>query len=402
MKENAQFFTDEAERIKEQKIDEQLKKLAGKSEPKLPEGYEERMEKLLENLPAKRARRMPRQWCAVAAVFAVVLLAGVSVVNGTIHYLNSRMNEMSDSEISDYNEAVQTMPIEADSYSRELTEEERERMAKLQEEYLSEGRYPESRLPVVGGTEELSDDKPAYIQDTGTYYLPEHRLSDEELLELLEFRYKRDYSVEKSNQNARTMGTETKIAASIEEMAAEAVQETLGIDVSGLYCETQLSPQKTLYSLEYKKDNHILCYVAVDAATNQIVSLEEVLSEQTQSDAEYSESALEEGAGLAKACLTSSVWGNPDVVRITAWYYVRQNERTVAHSKIRYVLELSDGEEYVCTYHMLLQRIVALDYSNGDNIELYRMSENMQKKKGLTEESVDLTNGSSVKYDVTR
>lgn len=399
MKKNAQFPKDYTKKKEERKIDEQLKAMAGRSKIAPPEGYEERLEQLLNTHSGKRSGVTFTRWGTAAAVLAVVLFAGVSV-KGTIYYLNTRMGELSDTEIADYNQAVQGAPVDADRYTRKFSAEEEERLEKLQEEYLTEGRCPDKELTKVSDQGKVNDGEVCYVENSSTYYLPEHSLSDEELLELIDFRYKRDYSVTHSNQEDGETGTEVTGEAEFAAAAAEAVQAALGIDTAQLYCEVQKNPSGTMYTLEYKKDNHLLCYVGVDCFTGRVVTVEEVLT-QTE-PAEYREDAVSEGGQAVISCLSETVWRASDIRKVTAWYACCGNGTDVYNGRIQYVAELPDGAVYVTAYDMNQQKIVAVNYYGQNDESLYTIPEQIQTKYGLTEASEELTEEGLVKYHIAK
>lgn len=399
MKKNAQFPKDYTKKTEERKIDEQLKAMAGRSKITPPEGYEERLEQLLNTHSGKRSGMHFTRWGTAAAVLAVVLFAGVSV-KGTIYYLNTRMGELSDTEIADYNEAVQGALVDADRYTRKLSEEEKERLEKLQEEYLTEGRCPDKELAMAADQADVTEGEVCYVENSSTYYLPKRSLSDEELLELIDFRYKRDYSVTRSNQEDGETGTEVTGETDFAAAAAEAVKAALGIDTAQLYCKVQKNPSGTMYTLEYEKDNHLLCYVGVDRSTGRIVTVEEVRA-QTE-PAEYSEDAVSEGGRAVISCLSETVWKASDIRKVTAWYAYCGDGAEIYNGRIQYVAELPDGAVYVTTYDMNEKKIVAVNYY-GENVEsLYTIPEQIQEKYGLTEASEELTEEGLVKYHIAK
>ena len=399
MKKNAQFPKDYTKKTEERKIDEQLKAMAGRSKITPPEGYEERLEQLLNTHSGKRAGMHFTRWGTAAAVLAVVLFAGVSV-KGTIYYLNTRMGELSDTEIADYNQAVQGALVDADRYTRKLSEEEEERLEKLQEEYLTEGRCPDKELAMVSDQENVNDGEVCYVENSSTYYLPERSLTDEELLELIDFRYKRDYSVIHSNQEDGETGTEVIGETEFAAAAAEAVKAALGIDTTQLYCEMQKNPSGTMYTLEYKKDNHLLCYVGVDCSTGRVVTVEEVLTQPEA--AEYKEDVVSEGGQAVLSCLSKTVWKASDICKGTAWYAYCGDGTEVYNGRIQYVTELPDGAVYVTAYDMNEKKIVAVNYYEKNDAALYAIPKQIQTKYGLTEVSEELTEEGLVKYHIAK
>lgn len=356
--------------MENQKIDQKLKKMARQSGPPMPKEYEEQLEQLLQTLPGKQRRKIPGYWKAAAAMLAVALLFGSSGIEGAIHYLNARMGAMTDTEISDYNDMVQSIPLNADSFSRAFSKEERERMLELREEYLSAGRYPSSELLVVEHAAEVPDDAVVYIVDSSAYFLPERELSDEELLELLDFDYKRDYSVVQSNRGNSTDGRETTVDDVVKKVAAEAVRAALGVDVSQMYCRAEAIADGGSYCLVYEENAVKECCVVVQAETNRVTLVAKNFTAEEKGSVEFSEKELENGKQQFEKCLAFDIWGEIEVEQITAKYYLQNNGQDVNMGDIYYLAELSDGSAYSCTYDMLSQKIRMVEYyeANSESI----------------------------------
>lgn len=347
-------------------IDRKLKNIARRSGPIIPKEYEQKLEQLLRALPRRYPHKKRVHWKTAAAMLAVALLLGSSGIEGAIHYLNSRMNEMTDTEVAGYNELVQGVPLDADSFSRTFSEDERERMLELQEEYLMEGRYPQGTLMIAHCESEVSEDEPFYITDSSSYYLPERELSDEELLELLDFGYKRSYSVAQSNRNAAAQATEVEAGANVERRAAEAVHAALGMDVSHMYCREEMTESRDTYCLTYEENGNVQCYVIVDAETERITSAARSFNAEKREDARFQQKELENGKKQLEKCLAHDTWGAITVQRITAKYYLQEDGQSIYKAEIYYLAELSDGSAYACTYNMQTQEINVLDYYGTD------------------------------------
>lgn len=347
-------------------IDRKLKDMARRSGPIIPKEYEQKLEQLLWALPRRDQHKRTVHWKTAAAMLAVALLLGSSGIEGAIHYLNSRMNEMTDTEVAGYNELVQSVPLDADSFSRTFSEGERERMLELQEEYLMEGRYPEGNLMIAHCESEVAEDEPFYITDSSSYYLPERELSDEELLELLDFGYKRSYSVAQSNRNTAAQATEVEASTIVERRAAEAVHAALGMDVSRMYCRVEMTESRDDYYLTYEEKGNAQCYVVVDAETERITLVERSFNNEKYESARFQQQELENGKKQLEKCLAHDIWGAITVQRITAKYYLQKDGQDVYGAEIYYLAELSDGSAYASTYNIRTQKMRELNYYRTD------------------------------------
>lgn len=79
---------------------------------------------------------------------------------------------------------------ETGSVMRAYSDQEKERMAKLQEAYQNETAKPEKMIQEVDSAEAVTEGTLCYILSTGEYYLPDRELTDEELLEIIDCNFR--------------------------------------------------------------------------------------------------------------------------------------------------------------------------------------------------------------------
>ncbi len=85
-------------------------------------------------------------------------------------------------------------------YSRKLTEAEQERYNELQAAYEEEGMYTEAESVVIQTIAEYNGETFAVCAEDGNYYLPERELTDDELLQLIDWQHKGMYCLERINK----------------------------------------------------------------------------------------------------------------------------------------------------------------------------------------------------------
>lgn len=159
----------------------------------IPADYDAHIEKILRNLPEKRKKHM--RW-KQALVLAAVLTAMLSVTaTAAVNYVRLRMDAMDEKERLGYYQASQSVSV-ADFYSRELTDGEKKRMESLKEAYQKEGLFPEGELTMIEKASEYSGSGVACLAVKGTFFLPETELSDEEILQIIDFREKREFGLQ--------------------------------------------------------------------------------------------------------------------------------------------------------------------------------------------------------------
>jgi hypothetical protein len=99
----------------------------------------------------------------------------------------------------------------------------------LRERYLSEGLFPENSLRIINSLEEARKDEVSFYPPKSFYYLPERPLTDEELLEMLDYTLKADYALRKraeDNQPAVSLDEEA-----LKEKALNAIEKVFDTEL---------------------------------------------------------------------------------------------------------------------------------------------------------------------------
>lgn len=148
------------------------------------------------NVKPKKTYRFPKKRMMLL-VAAITLLSGMTVLAATGIW-KQRMAKMNEQEMKEYFLAITTSNIPAFRYSRPITEEERTQMDTLKVRY-EEGVFPKRLLAMLSEGESYNGDGVAYDVKTGTFYLPTEAMNEEELLQIVDFYYRLDYSLEVIN-----------------------------------------------------------------------------------------------------------------------------------------------------------------------------------------------------------
>lgn len=212
---------------------------------------EEKQERMiLEIQRKKRPRRYMRAMRAVAAAAVCILAVGIlsvpvrAVVNSLVR---ERMESLPKEELTQIAEEIQEQQIGANSSTREYTAGEKERRGELYAKYM-DGLFPTGELKMVDSEEEAEAHEFCFLTTTGVFYLPVNReLTDEEILQKIDFERKQDYALEE--QRAEELAErETAEKEQIKEVAAsggiteeqavetatEYLQQVFGLDGSGM------------------------------------------------------------------------------------------------------------------------------------------------------------------------
>lgn len=139
-------------------------------------------------------------WKKLAATAAMVAVTAgvVSIpVYAVVDAVRARMEAIPQEEVQKLGDMIQEQNVEADGFSREFSDAETERKKELWDAYEN-GMFPEKELLMVDNGDEAAEDELCYVKATGEFYLPDREMTDEELLEMIDFWHKVDYSFTQS------------------------------------------------------------------------------------------------------------------------------------------------------------------------------------------------------------
>ncbi len=137
-------------------------------------------------------------WNMVTAAAAFVLMAGIvsfPVRALVISIVEERMEDVPEEELRDLNDMIQSQyDVQADGFSREYSASEKERKKALWKAYEN-GTFPEKVIAQEDSAQAAPEGKLCYIRSTGIFQLPAQEMTDEEILEIIDFQHKMSYAV---------------------------------------------------------------------------------------------------------------------------------------------------------------------------------------------------------------
>lgn len=191
-------------------IDRKIRKMAEAERMAVPESLDAKVENILDgletekkdskNTDGKRVNQTVRHYGfrrIVIPAAACLLLASVTVTASELY--RARMESMNHEKLETYFSGLQDADVAADSYSRPLTDGEKNRLEELRQAYLEEGYFPQKELAMLDSPEKYKKGV-AFYAARSTFFLPEKELTDEQLLELIDFKEKREYSLAKISE----------------------------------------------------------------------------------------------------------------------------------------------------------------------------------------------------------
>lgn len=192
-----------------------------------------------------------RKMAATAAAFiAAAGMIGVPVHAVVSSVVKERMESVPEADMKGLNDMVQSQPIAADGFSREYTDSERERNKALWQAYEN-GTFPEKVIEQADNAEDVPEGALCYIRSTGVFNLPAEEMTDEEMLQIIDFQHKMSYAVSKGPQaqaasaesqekDARLKKTLQEAGGISEDEAVEIARKQLKVDLGESADELEL------------------------------------------------------------------------------------------------------------------------------------------------------------------
>ncbi len=372
-------------------INARIASLAEKSVLKIPANYDtdvshllvdlQRQESLVRFVPLKRA-------VAMAAVFVFVFNVGVYA---TVHYVQERMDAMGSNEKSSYVENLQNAEVDVDKYSRPLTTEEMKKLERLRIDYESKAVVPEGELLQVDSEDEVQADRLCFVTATSTFYFPKRESTAEELLQFLDFYYKRDYSILDANMGQLTNQKVANVDAGYIVTAKEATQtasqlleDIYGIVVTG----DNYSAELKHYNAEIMDDMYWITFpqlgnaylFAIDANSGGLKSLRYQSTASTTAELVVDQASYLEIYEKIKDLLSANLLKERDIENVYL-EYLYDASSVLYHDTIQYYFELEDGSGYNITYNcknQVIQSILSVENSTNLKQSLEKNAEYCQ------------------------
>lgn len=164
----------------------------------------EMQEEIMMNIQSRmeNGNKKAWNWKRMAAAAALALTAGVistPVRAFVASVVTERMESVPEEEMKDLNDMVQSQNVLADGFSRAYSDSEKERSKALWQAYES-GTFPEKVIAQVDDADAAPEGTLCYIRATGVFNLPVQEMTDEELLEIIDFQHKMSYAVAHGSQ----------------------------------------------------------------------------------------------------------------------------------------------------------------------------------------------------------
>lgn len=313
--------------------------------------WERITEQIGKKMAVHRKRRRQLRIC-VLLLAAFLLIPAVPSIAKAFLAVTERMARMEPEEIDFYETLIQESEGESFHYSREWTEGEKDRWEILKQAYVNGEKYPQQTIRFLETGEKAEPERVCYEAVSGTIWLPENEMSDEDMLQILDFFAKSGYSVrtgsaEIKNEPAVSKGEED-IPVQEKEKTAEYLSAFFQEEMEGVQLKEEgiTAEGNYLYYLERSMDDaegFPFWQVQADPETGEPLVIEavdkeaglkeDVLQEKQREEfasffrrgRDYLDRIGFENEGTENRCLFYYGDGEHRLTKLVRFYYIGEN-----------------------------------------------------------------------------
>lgn len=316
-----------------------------------------------------KAKYVKKLLLSAAAAMLVIAAVSIPVQAGIRYLVKQRMESIPRIELESILSMLSTQPVNADSFSRDYSVQEKERMAGLFKSYQN-GTFPEGELLILEADAQIPENTLCYEKSAGCFYLPDRSLTDEELLQIIDFNYKRDYSLTLDPQVQSEMAMREKeqeeIRAQVQEQpnsisesnAASAAQKWMdsffGISTDGMeetiYLDNDSFDIPT-YHITYDIQSNCYYYFSISTIDGTIISFKRNIASWldlppvTESQARLQ---MPENYRAALKILKEQIGIHDDFTNVSCCYVAQ--EGTIVSENLAYYFITSDEKIYKISF----------------------------------------------------
>ena len=373
-------------------FDVKFSELLQKSEFELPNSYEK----------AKRYFLLFHSKVAAVIALCVVSLSLSIGAGAAINLYIQRMNSLNEEEMLTYNSEVQNTDKEADSFSRQLSKLERDKMLEFREEYETEGRFPTKEILKVQKKSEVVHGELCFCVENSTFYLPKQELTDDELLQIIDFMEKRDYSVRKKNSVSELPSSENEKVSEDEavEFAKKILADVYNLDIT--YADEEIEFETTQNSKGEKLSSYFVylknrkwefdATVEIDSETGVLngIDIDNKSKEECISGIKVEKKRYQEYGSEIRQLYEHLQYGKNIKKMWVTYNYLEDG--TLNRGNVKYVIETEDGRGYVFIYS--INADIVYDIYQIPDIEFFEKQEKrntkVNRKNGILREKIIL------------
>lgn len=343
---------------------EELKKILQNSKIQVPKAYDKRIEETLSNISVKEKKPYLHFFYSKTAAMitiCITVFASSLGAGAAINLYHEKMQSITQEDKKNYNETVQNSEKAGDSYSRSLTKQE-ERMQSLRIAYEKRGKFPENKIREVSKKKDIRENELAFCTENSTFYLPQETLTEEQILEIVDYMEKRDYSVREQNKVVEeTPQPDEKISKKeAMQLACKSIETMYEVstDKADVTCEfnaTRTAKGKRLasYQIALKKQTWLFdALVEVDSKEGEIqqIAIEHKKQEEYASGIKVDKKEFIQNAAMVRK-MQETLYP-ADKIQNMSMQYVYEKDNTLKWGTVKYIIRTDSGQAVVYLYSM--------------------------------------------------
>ena len=396
-KQLAKWIEDGKERdmLSDEKMDRKIREHVKEHPVILPEDYQamvqEQIKKCCEGeMHMNKKKQRKKKMIAAACVILCVGVCGAGGVRAGMNYAKQRAEQISEKEQEDlWTDAAKA---DADTFSRELSQKEQKRLNELAEKYQAEGLFPDGSILQISDKSEIVSDQICFLAQNSTFYLPEKALNDEQMLELIDFYAKRDYSVTAQGQkdaditNASVDDVTEISQEEALEKASTLLEQLYRIDTDTLAVETEHDQALdgngetfTTDHITYRDEAAGISYMAsVNLQNGEIKTVSAEKDTGSNYSKEIAENAAQyQGLSLDTEKIAHAYMGENAVWTAKQIEYMRNEKQMLGTGIVNYIF-VTDADACVISYSCTQQYFYQIRQFSKDELDSYLSDEKEQ------------------------
>lgn len=370
------------------KLDEEIRAFAARQRVNTSGTYNNRVLLAIEEGKSKTGQPQRKinfygKLAVACACVCIITMSGVGV-HAAINYANQRMEQITDVEKEQFISDVNESQASADSYSRPLTDVEKSRLDELTEEYESKGVYPEESILEIKDSSQIDLSRICFEPDTSTFYLPERELTDEDILELIDFYNIRDnvLSGQKTEAAYDMTGVDEITEEEAKSIAKGLLQKLYGADTDNMKIEVdyqQGTDGEESFSTDYlyftDEETGEQYEVSVDLQNAKAGSVAKIAAESPYEDNLKPDEALYKSQYETADKMASAFLGNTQEWKDSKITYLVSDDGSVRNGVVNYEFTAQSEESCIVSYSQSLGQMYKVRYFTEEvNIYTDRIS----------------------------
>lgn len=368
-------------------IDELIKEKFADSKYNIPASYEKKLNETIKEIENLKIENSPKRvwWLnnkkVVGAAVLVLMLSVVSVSSyAAVNMFQQRMDSLSEKEMENYNSDVQKSNVETDTYSRELTDREEEKMIYFRTQYEKKGMFPQNEINQVKSKEDIMEGVLCFVAEESKFYLPERTLTEEEMLEIIDLQEKRDYSVQQQNKvKNKPDKKDSQMELALQKQSVTVVAALYNLHESALKFVSSDIEDGSYEFVVKGEDVHFSVYYSKENAVERIVYAKDNLPAH-ESGVKIED--LKTKSISEKMKKRVEVFTGKEIAEQSCYTLIDRNGK-LAYGTVSYYYQMSDGSGCVAVYSTVYHDLYDI-YTMDDET---KMQEIIKVKRKKAEES---------------